>query len=252
MLTCTEHHQSCIGRCVQLLHAQPVSQWSPSIRYCTWTRGERFFCLLATPAYNMIHTTELNEDTNARYNYINRHKNKIQTVDERWKHAEKERGTEKERKRKEKNCLMLNGGIRSFQNYTIQARYFQKDVLKLSKPKKCCILLLRSNHFILNPLLYRFNMTTIEYNLPHHHPLSLLSHGGYPPQIPLQPPSVVYQESWEPWSTGTGRASRRCGDVTPVSVYTGCLSTHTKVQMGLPSNKQHLYHSIVKMFAVFF
>lgn len=46
--------------------SQSVS-WSPSIRaaYCTWTRGERFFCLLATPAYDMIHTIELNEVTKA-------------------------------------------------------------------------------------------------------------------------------------------------------------------------------------------
>lgn len=70
---------------------------SPSIRaatYCTWTRGERFFCLLEPPAYNMIHTTELNEDTHAQHNHINKDNDntQIEDVDVENMQREKEEG----------------------------------------------------------------------------------------------------------------------------------------------------------------
>lgn len=75
--------------------------WSPSIRaaYCTWTRGDRFFCLLATPAYNVIHTTKLNDDTNPqdKQNKKDDHKTQIRDVDVEDMQRKKEEGGREKR-----------------------------------------------------------------------------------------------------------------------------------------------------------
>lgn len=71
-----------------------------------------------------------------------------------------------------------------------------------------------------------FDMKTDKKNtqyLQHRNRLCLWIHGYQPPQTPGQTPSVACQGSWEPWSRGTGLASRWCGDVTPVSAHMGCL-----------------------------
>lgn len=46
--------------CMLSQPVSPVKAQAFRAAYCTWTRGDKFFCLLATPAYNVIHTTELN------------------------------------------------------------------------------------------------------------------------------------------------------------------------------------------------
>lgn len=87
-----------------------LANWSPSVRaaYCTWTRGDRFFCLLATPAYNVIHTTELNGDTNVQYNHINRDDDN--TKGKTWMlRTCRERKKREGEKKKWRRCLMFNG-----------------------------------------------------------------------------------------------------------------------------------------------
>lgn len=86
------------------------ANWSPSVRaaYCTWTRGDRFFCLLATPAYNVIHTTELNGDTNVQYNHINRDDDN--TKGKTWMlRTCRERKKREGEKKKWRRRLMFNG-----------------------------------------------------------------------------------------------------------------------------------------------
>lgn len=125
--------------------SQSVS-WSPSIRaaYCTWTRGERFFCLLATPAYNMIHTTELNEDTKA-------HKftsTETETKHKQWmreENVQREIGGERKGKEDKRNegtvwCLMEElDYCKTEQNRHVT---FRKSDLRLSRPIGCYIIVL--------------------------------------------------------------------------------------------------------------